>query len=125
MEQSWNSLDLLCLGFAGILLHILIKINTINRQMLGGFKYRDFLRLEWPSIMISIVTVLVAVFLRREIEQSEYATKYMGAVFFAVGILAQLIVYKFIGRAQSIIDSKKEDDKENSDNTKTDNNGPV
>lgn len=123
MEQSFNNLDLLLLGFAGIAVHVLIKINKIIQKMNGGFKHWDFVKLEWASIMISVITVLVAVFLRREIEQSEYASKYMGATFFALGILAQFVVYKFIGRAQTIID-KREEDKDIS-NTKTDTDGTI
>jgi len=57
--MNYTNLVLFALGLFGILIHNLIKVETINRQSEGHFNFKKFLSLEWPSIAISFSVVSV------------------------------------------------------------------
>lgn len=98
--MEYQLLTLFGCGIFGILVHNLIKIDQINRKLDGGFKFSPFMRLEWPSIVISFCVVCVALIARTEIKQLKELGNYLMLGFFAIGYMAQSIVYHFMGKAE-------------------------
>ena len=91
---------LFCLGMLGILIHNLVKIDKINRKQDGYFRLLPFVRLEWPSISMSLCVLMVCVIAKMEIQQLEYAGKWLGLSFVTIGYMAQSLIYGWMGRAE-------------------------
>lgn len=104
--MQYTNFLLLALGLFGIIIHNLIKIETINRNSNGNFKFLPFIKLEWPSIAISVSVVIVAIIVKSEIQKLEAVSNWLGVGFVAIGYMAQSIVYALMGKAQKIIDSE-------------------
>lgn len=109
--MQYTTWTLLALGLFGILIHMLMKIHTVNKRVKGDFRFNDFIRLEWPSIAISVCVVIVCLIAKVEVKQFDYIGNYIGLGFVAIGYMAQSIVYYFAGKAEKILDKKDEDNK--------------
>lgn len=105
--MEYTTLALFLLGMLGIVIHTLMKIKDINKRNKGNFKFGYFLKLEWPSLAISICLVIVALLVRAEIQQLEQVGGYLGLAFVAIGYMSQSIVYHFGGKAEKIISDGK------------------
>lgn len=97
---------LIALGLFGILIHNLVKLNELNQKSNGNLNFKQYLQLERFAIAISICVVVVAVMIRSEIKQLEFAGKWLGLGFVAIGYMAQSIVVSIMGKAQKVIDDK-------------------
>lgn len=98
--MEYTNLFLFLLGFFGILIHNLRKVNQVNRRENGNFKLLPFLRLEWPSIALSLCVVIVCLIAKQEIKQLEAASNYLGLFFVFTGYAAQSLVYSVLGKAE-------------------------
>ena len=79
--MEYTNLLLFVCGVFGIAIHNLVKINQINRKENGNFKFLPFIRLEWPSISLSLCVVVVCLIAKQEIRQLEQVSNYL-ALFF-------------------------------------------
>lgn len=110
--MNYTPLILGVLGLFGILIHNLVKLNSINRKAKGNLNFGEYLRIEMFSIMISVCVVIVALIAQQEIKQLQAVSQYLGLSFVAIGYMAQSLVIQFIGKAQKLIDvsdSEKEE----------------
>jgi len=96
---------LFALGLLGILLHNLIKMDSLNRKSKGNLNLRQYLALEWISILISVVVVVVALIAQTEIKQISVVGNYSGLAFVAIGYMAQSIVVSYMGKAEKFLQS--------------------
>lgn len=101
--MNYTNLVLFALGLFGILIHNLIKVDTLNRQSEGHFDFKKFISLEWPSIAISFSVVGVCLIAKHEVKQLEEVGKWLGLAFVTIGYTAQSIVYKYLGTAEKKI----------------------
>lgn len=101
--MNYTNLILLGLGVFGILIHNLIKVDTINRQSDGNFDFKKFIKVEWPSILISLSVVCVCLIAKHEVQQLEEVGKWLGLAFVTIGYTAQSIVYRYLGTAEKKI----------------------
>ena len=92
------------LGLLGVLLHNLVKLNDLNKECQGHLDFGQYFRLEWISILISVIVVIGATEVSQEIVQLEQAGKWLGFGFIAVGYLAQSLLVKVMGKAQAFMD---------------------
>lgn len=106
--MEYTTLVLFGLGFLGILIHNLIKLDSINRQSDGRINLAKYLALERFSILISICVVVVCLIARAEVKQLEAIGNWLGLAFVAIGYMAQSIVVAFMGKAQKYINSASE-----------------
>lgn len=90
------------MGCLGILLHNLVKMDTINRAASGTINLRKYLMVERFSILISLIVVLICVFCSHEIKQLYDAGLWLGLGFVGVGYLAQSLLVKAIGKFKKI-----------------------
>ena len=104
--MEYTNYILFALGFLGILMHNLVKVESINRQTQGNFKIWPFIKLEWPSIFLSLCVVFVCLIAKSEIKQLEAVGSWLGLSFVAIGYMAQSLIYTFIGKVQKIIDKE-------------------
>ena len=96
---------LFALGLLGILLHNLIKMDSLNRKSKGNLNLRQYLALEWISILISVVVVVVALIAQTEIKRLSVVDNYLGLAFVAIGYMAQSIVVSYMGKAEKFLQS--------------------
>lgn len=94
---------LLLFGILGVLLHNFIKMDELNRKTPGSFKLTSYLRVERFAIVVSLIVIISAVFLKDEIKQLEAAGKWLGIGFLAMGYMGQSVVLKVMGKANKII----------------------
>lgn len=102
--MSYQPYMLLLFGILGVVLHNLIKLNDIKKSNpYGDVNYKKYFKLEWISILISIIVVALAVWTSREIEKLQVVGEYLGLGFIAIGYMAQSILIKFMGKAEKTI----------------------
>jgi hypothetical protein len=104
--MNYTNLFLLSVLLLGIFAHNLVKIDSINRKTNGEFKLGPFLRLEWPSILLSVIIGIVCLMAKHEIKELEAAGKWLALSFFVIGYTAQSLLYKVMGKAEKIINDK-------------------
>ena len=100
----YNDLILFAFGLGGILIHNLTKINELLRN--NKFNPTQYFSLEWASISISIILVILAIFGKHEVSQLEQASNWLGLAFTAIGYMGQSIFVKLMGRANKVISDK-------------------
>lgn len=105
--MNYTNYILLALGFFGILIHNLIKIESLNRANDGEMKWRRFFKLEWPSIALSVCVVVVCLIAKHEVKKLEAVSEWLGLSFVAIGYMAQSIVYKYLGKAEKKLNEEK------------------
>jgi len=98
--MDYTNLILFALGLFGILIHNLVKVNEINRKNNGDFKFAPFIRLEWPSISLSLCVVAVVLIAKHEVKQLEQVREWLGLFFVFTGYAAQSLVYAVLGKAE-------------------------
>ena len=93
-------------GFAilGIILHILVELNKLNRQPKGSFSIEGYFKLEMFSIAISFIVSAACVFGSTQIMQIEVLNKWIYFAYIAIGYTGQSLLIAFMGKAQKIID---------------------
>ena len=101
--MEYTTLILFSLCLLGILIHTLMKINGINKRTNGNFKFGAFIRMEWPSLFISVCVGVVALIARQEVVQLKQVGNYLGLAFVAIGYMSQSIVYHFAGKAEKLL----------------------
>jgi hypothetical protein len=101
--MNYTNLVLFGLGLFGVLIHNLIKVDSINRQSEGHFDFKKFISIEWPSIGISLSVVCVCLIAKHEIKQLEEVGNWLGLAFVTIGYTAQSIVYRYLGTAEKKI----------------------
>lgn len=102
--MNYTSLVLAIAGLVGVILHNLVKINTINQDPTkGNFNISTYWKKEWASIAISGIVVLVAAYFQAEIKQLEQAGKWLGLGFVALGYMAQSVLVSFMGKANKVL----------------------
>jgi len=106
---NYTQAALLVFGIAGILLHNLIKLDTINKKEGPSFSFWKYLKTERFSILISLIIVAVAVVASQEIKQLELVGKWLGLGFLAIGYMGQSILVKYMGKASKAIGSDDTD----------------
>lgn len=90
-------------GVLGILIHNLKNMNDINKRNNGNFLLRDYLRLEYLSILLSACVVAVALIASQEIKKIQTVSEYLVLSFVAIGYMAQSIVISFAGKAEKYL----------------------
>lgn len=106
--MNYTPFILFFLGLLGILLHNLIKIDSLNRAAKGDLNFKQYIKLEWPTIIISVIVVGIALIAQREINQLAIVGKYLGLAFVAIGYMAQSILVSYMGRAENFLNQNKE-----------------
>jgi hypothetical protein len=94
------------MGIIGILLHNLVKLDSLNRANSGIVNLGKYIAIERFSIIISVLVVIGATIGSQEIKQLEFAGKWLSLGFLAIGYLAQSILVKVMGKAQSYVDNQ-------------------
>lgn len=107
--MQYTPIILFLLGVLGILTHFLIKINGINRRSKGNFQLKPFIKLEWPSFLISLIVVVVALIVRSEVKQLKIAGAYLGLGFFAIGYMAQSILLAVMSKYEKQLSNKDDE----------------
>jgi drug/metabolite transporter (DMT)-like permease len=102
--MQYNDLILFAFGLGGILIHNLTKINELLRN--NKFNPTQYFSLEWASISISVILVILAIFGKHEVKQLDAAGKWLGLAFTAIGYMGQSIFVKLMGRANKVISDK-------------------
>lgn len=105
--MNYTIFMLAALGFLGILMHNLMKLNTINRANKGDLNFGKYLRIERFSIMLSFCVVFVCLIAQQEVKQLAQVGRWLGLGFVAIGYMAQSIIVKFAGKAKQFIDEDK------------------
>jgi hypothetical protein len=90
-------------GLLGILTHNLMKIDSLNRKANGDFKFKPFLRLEWPSLSISVIVVILCTVGQVVIPKLQAVGLPLIFGFYTIGLAAQSLAYYFKGRAEKAI----------------------
>lgn len=96
------------LGIFGIVIHNLIKLNTLNRANNGILNLGKYLALEKFSILVSLCVVAVALIARNEIDKLAKVGDWLGLAFVTLGYMAQSIVVTFMGKAQKMLDNQNQ-----------------
>lgn len=105
--MNYTYLTLFGLGLLGVILHNLVKLNDIKKANPDGdVNYGKYFKMEWISILISIIVVIGLVWTSQEVTELANAGKWLGLGFVAAGYLAQSLLIKFMGKAQKVLDAK-------------------
>lgn len=103
--MTYTNLLLFALGLLGIIIHNLKNMNTINKASKGNINIWQYFKIEVYAILLSICLVIVCVIAKTEIKQLEFAGKWLGIGYVAIGFMAQSVVISFAGKSQKIIDA--------------------
>jgi len=106
---NYTQATLLAFGIAGILLHNLIKMDTLNKKEGVSFSFWKYLKMERFSILIALIIVAVAVVGSQEVRQLQLVGKWLGFGFLAIGYMGQSILIKYMGKASKAIRSDDND----------------
>ena len=103
--MDYTHLTLFGFGLLGVLLHILVELNKLNKQPAGNFSLKGYFKLEVFSILISVIVCGVCVFCSQEIKQLQQIGNWLGLAFVAIGYMGQSLLIAFMGKAQSVVDN--------------------
>ena len=110
--MNYTNVTLYGLLILGVLLHNLVELNKLNRNLKGNVKITEYLKIERFSIIISLLVGVVAIIVKTEIKQIEAAGKWLGLAFVAIGYMGQSLLIFAMGKASKIIDKTEEDENE-------------
>lgn len=102
--MNYTDITLFAFGLGGLLIHNLIKIADLKKK--NKFAASSYFGMEWPSISISLIIVVLCITGKHEVKELEQAGKYLGLAFTAIGYMGQSIFVKLMGRASKILDDK-------------------
>ena len=105
--MDYTIVTLAALGLFGILIHNLVKLNSLNKANDGVLNFGKYIALEKFGIMLSVCVVAVALIVRTEVAQLERIGNWLGLAFVTLGYMAQSIVVTFMGKAQKFLDNQK------------------
>lgn len=108
--MNYTDLSLFGLGLAGLLIHNLIKVNELNRK--NDFSASTYFKLEWPSISINVIVILVCLVCKQHIAKLENAGIAIGPGFVAIGYMGQSLFVKAMRRTKKFLDSKMGSDEQ-------------
>lgn len=103
--MEYSNLKLFAFGMVGMLFYILMKVKTINDKTVGKFKLKDFLSLEWPTIMLSLLVIFGAILGKTEVKSLESVSDYLGLGFAFIGYGGQSVLYYFFSRIEKKLKS--------------------
>jgi len=98
--MEYTNLILFAAGMLGVLTHTLMKIDKLNRKTNGAFNFNQFIKIEWASLMLSAIVVVVAIIARTEISQLKAIGSWLALGFYAIGLSAQSVAYFVKGKAE-------------------------
>lgn len=98
--MDYSNFILFGCGLLGVLIHNLVKINQINRAENGNFKFWPFVKLEWPSILLSLCVIGVCLIAKHEVKQLEQVANWLALFFVFTGYASQSLVYAVLGKAE-------------------------
>lgn len=115
VPDGYSMWVLFLLGIAGILLHNILKLDTLNRQGAGKINFGKYIALERFTILASLIVVFLgAFFLKKELGQNfELFTNWVGIGFITLGYFATSILTRWMGAAQKYLDHKNKPDTDN------------
>lgn len=100
----YTALFLFGMGIIGQLLHILMKLDSLNKQTDGVIDWKKFIRLERFAIAISFIVVLASSILSQEVKELAFAGKWLGLGQIGIGYFAQSILIKLSNLGSDKID---------------------
>ena len=92
-------------GILGIILHNLIKLDTINRANAGSVNFKKYIALERFTLLISLFVVVACVMGSHEIKKLRDAGDWLFFGFIGIGYLAQSLLVKMMGKAQGYVNN--------------------
>jgi hypothetical protein len=106
--MQYNDLLLFGFGLGGVLIHNLTKINELNKA--GKFSASAYFGLEWASISISLIIVILCIAGKHEVAQLEQAGNWLGLAFTTIGYMGQSLFVKLMGKASKALGDKTDAD---------------
>lgn len=107
--MQYTNLMLLGFGILGMLLYILRKVKKINDASVGNFNFGHFLKLEWPSILSSLIVIIICIIAKTEVARLEAVSEYLGLGFVFIGYGGQSWIYSYLGKAEKKLNITEED----------------
>ena len=104
--MEYTYIFLFTLGLVGILLHNLVKMDEINKKSDGNIQLGKYWAVERFSVAISAIVVGVCVLVSQEIKQLHDIGNWLGLCFVSIGYMAQSILIKFRGKAETFLNDK-------------------
>lgn len=104
--MQYTYIFLFILGLVGILLHNLVKMDEINKKSDGNIQLAKYWAVERFSVAISAIVVGVCVLVSQEIKQLHDIGNWLGLAFVSIGYMAQSILIKFRGKAETFLNDK-------------------
>jgi uncharacterized membrane protein len=101
--MNYNDITLFAFGMGGVLVHNLMKIQELKKT--NQFKAHTYFGMEWPSICISLILVLLAIAGKHEVAKLENAGVWLGGSFIAIGYMGQSLFIKLMGRANKFLNN--------------------
>jgi hypothetical protein len=102
--MQYNDFILFGFGLGGVLIHNLTKINELKKA--GTFKASAYFSMEWASISISLIIVILAIMGKHEVVTLEQAGLSLGLAFTAIGYMGQSLFVKLMGKASKALGDK-------------------
>lgn len=106
--MQYNDFILFGFGLGGVLIHNLTKINELNKA--GKFSASTYFGLEWASISISLIIVILCIAGKHEVAQLEQAGNWLGLAFTTIGYMGQSLFVKLMGKASKALGDKTDAD---------------
>jgi len=106
--MQYTNFILFGLALFGVLLHNLVKLNTLNKNNSGNINFGQYIKIERFAIMISVCVAIIAVIIKSEVKQLELAGNWLGLSFIAIGYMAQSILASVMGKADKFIQGQSE-----------------
>jgi len=105
MNSTLSMSFLFLMGFAGVVLHLLMKMDDVNKQSPGKINFKSFLVMEWIPTLISIIVVSVLIPFSQKIATIQQIGDWAGLAYIAIGYMGQSILYKFMKKADKLTDT--------------------
>lgn len=98
---------LLVFGLLGVLLHNLVQLNAIKKSNPNGdVNYKQYFKMEWITMLISVIVVGLAVIFSQNVEKLYNAGDWLGPVYIPIGYFAQSLLVKWMGKAEQTLGTK-------------------
>lgn len=109
-----NSQDLVlaCASVLGVFAHNLVNIQKLNRSSPDGINMRKYVKMEWPTLLLSFTICAACLMAKNEIIQLQIAGNYLILGFFSIGYANQSILFFIFSLINKKIDTNGRDKKE-------------